>query len=647
MARENLLHYPEFIGGIIMVRFRDFFSFGLFLILTSSVNSEAKTRNTSRVSRLPDLIVSSITMSPAQPKAGDKVIFSAVVKNQGQGATPAGVIIGVAFSVDGQVLTWSDTDTTSLAAGASVKLTANSGAAGYAYYIATSGTHTLGAYVNDVNRFSESNANNNKLSISMKVTAAATPTPTVTPTPTPKPTATPTPAPTATPSPTSTPVAGSVSVSSLTANNTSASILFTDIYKNYVTGTIGTSGKPTTNGDALPMNVSNVSVHTLMPKHPDLSIIVETQSWFCHNASNEKNGVMASNATCNGALDIGYNSDTNAAAQVDDMVRRGIDGAAINWYGPGTIGDGALTNMFSRSENAYGGKFKVTVDIDKGAFQEAGSPCAGKNPTNMATCFLDYIDGKFGNSPAMMKINGKKAIYWFILEQDIDSQIDWATVKAKANSLNMVMIIDNPGGYTFYNNGGFSDGAYAWVGNDINSFYSTAKQYSSKITVGGVWRGFNDVAAGWTSNFIIPSRCGQLWLDNFALNDAKSGASAIMIGTWDDYAEGSEIETGIDNCLSSVSASISGGNLTWTSNFGVDPWSGYLGTEATVDHYEIWISADGGKTASLAAQVAPKGTGSGSIAVSSLNLPSGSYKAYVRAVGKPSIQNHTSAAVSL
>lgn len=442
----------------------------------------------------------------------------------------------------------------------------------------------------------------------------------------------------------------------LTSNNTSASSAFTDNYFNYATNAVGTAGMPTTNDDALPINVSNVSMHTLMPNHPGMKIYVETQSWFCHDTSNEKNGQLVPNAQCSGALDIGYDSASNAANQVDDMVRRGIDGAVVNWYGPGTIGDRATANMLKQSASAHGGTFEVTVAIDKGAFDNPPGVCANKSPTDTANCYLDYIDSSYAGQGAFMRINGKKAVYWFITQQDIDAQIDWSAVKNHANSLGMAMILDNPwDGFTFYNGDGFSDGAYAWVSADGTSgldylnktFFPTAQQHPGSIVIGGTWRGFNDVAAGWSSNLHMPSRCGLTWLDTFAANDAKGAMSAVMIDTWDDYAEGSEMETGIENCLDSINVSVNQGTLSWQDSFGKDPWSGVSGSEKTIDHYEVWVAGNNGQSATLAAQVSPNGSGAGSVAISSLNVPSGNYVAYVRAVGKPSIQNHLSSGTSI
>src|ERR1700745_48317 len=99
----------------------------------------------------PDLVVTQINLSQSSPKAGDPVTFSATVKNQGTAATPAGTTVGVLFSVDGSPVSWSDTFSQSLAAGATVTLTANGGPSG-ATWTATSGSHQVVAFVDDVNR---------------------------------------------------------------------------------------------------------------------------------------------------------------------------------------------------------------------------------------------------------------------------------------------------------------------------------------------------------------------------------------------------------------------------------------------------------------------------------------------------------------
>src|SRR5258708_5279937 len=118
---------------------------------------------------LPDLVITAVTVSPANVAPGQPATFSATVKNQGGAATPAGVIIGVQFGVDGTAVSWSDNDTQSLAPGASVILTANSGPPGERTWIATAGFHTIQAWVDDVNRFNDVNRSNNKLSVALSI----------------------------------------------------------------------------------------------------------------------------------------------------------------------------------------------------------------------------------------------------------------------------------------------------------------------------------------------------------------------------------------------------------------------------------------------------------------------------------------------
>ena len=101
---------------------------------------------------LPDVIVTSLSYNTATG------VFSSVVKNQGTATTPAGVTVGVSYSVDGVYRTWGSV-MGPLAAGASVTIGNGGGA-----YAIPSGTHTITVFADDINRFAESNETNNTLS---------------------------------------------------------------------------------------------------------------------------------------------------------------------------------------------------------------------------------------------------------------------------------------------------------------------------------------------------------------------------------------------------------------------------------------------------------------------------------------------------
>jgi archaellum component FlaF (FlaF/FlaG flagellin family) len=111
-----------------------------------------------------DYQVQKLSWSPANPAPGQAVTFSATISNQGTASKPAGVINGVGFRVDGNLVTWSDNNTAALAPGQSITVTANSGPSGSATWSAGSGAHSVEAWLDDVNRVGETDENNNKLS---------------------------------------------------------------------------------------------------------------------------------------------------------------------------------------------------------------------------------------------------------------------------------------------------------------------------------------------------------------------------------------------------------------------------------------------------------------------------------------------------
>ena len=133
----------------------------------------------------------------------------------------------------------------------------------------------------------------------------------------------------------------------------------------------------------------------------------------------------------------------------------------------------------------------------------------------------------------------------------------------------------------------------------------------------------------------MSQQCGQVWLDTFneigRYYSAAKQLESIQLVTWNDYEEGSELETGIDNCVS-LNASVSSGVLSWTLS----------GDEATVDHYTVFISKDGQTLMSLG----DLPSGSRSLNLAGWNFASGSYNIYVKAIARASMTNKMSPAAS-
>jgi len=124
------------------------------------------------ITRMPDLIVTAINRFPTNPRSGQSVAFSAVIKNQGTAPTLDGVPIRVAFSIDGETnVVWSEF-TASISPDASAVLTVNGGERTRTW-TATVGTHSIKAIVDSLNAHRESNETNNVLAQDLTVAAPA------------------------------------------------------------------------------------------------------------------------------------------------------------------------------------------------------------------------------------------------------------------------------------------------------------------------------------------------------------------------------------------------------------------------------------------------------------------------------------------
>jgi PKD repeat protein len=236
-------------------------------------------------------------------------------------------------------------------------------------------------------------------------------------------------------------------------------------------------------------------------------------------------------------------------------------------------------------------------------------------------------------------VSGRPLLYLFGVEV---YYINWNRVRSSVAG-NPMLMIRNQGAFS----NASADAGYSWVEIDqsnpndmmlsyLDGFYGAA-QASSKYTAGSGYKGFNDTLAAWGSNRIINQQCGLTWIDTFAETRKYYSSShqlpAIQVATWNDYEEGTEMESGIDNCVA-LSPVVSGSTLNWSI--------GPKASERTIDYYRVFISTDGQHLMKLADLAA----GTHSLSLSQYDLAARTYVLYVKAVGKASIVNHMSPAVS-
>jgi hypothetical protein len=259
-----------------------------------------------------------------------------------------------------------------------------------------------------------------------------------------------------------------------------------------------------------------------------------------------------------------------------------------------------------------------------------------------------------------MKISaaGRPVVFFFICEACFNNPTpDWTSIWN-----NVATHVQGYSGgaplFIFENASGFAhtqtDGAFAWVNwygsSDIygftylDNFYDTSVNYDALLTIGSAWKGFDDSNAPWvgSSPRIIQQQCGNTFLQSIRqlIHNSDWGPAhplpVLAVATWNDYEEGSEIETGISNCLR-LSASVSGSTLSWTLNF-----SSPSGSESTVRQYVVYDST----SATSLVQLATLNAGTHSLNLTKYTLAAGTHVLYIKALGQPSILNQMSNGVT-
>ncbi len=406
----------------------------------------------------------------------------------------------------------------------------------------------------------------------------------------------------------STTIAPTTTLTAETSNNTSGASSFTS----------------STNGNIAPANVSKVDHHSLLYPGATTKIYTNIMHWF--GPANH--------------IQVGYKSNDPAQVQkqVDDHVSRGIDGAIVDWYGPGHIVDDTATQLMMRyAETLPGLPFHFAIMEDKGALLKC-SQTVGCNVNNQLISDLTYIYNVYAGSPAYLKVNGRPLIFFF----DVDNYaINWDYVKASVPG-NPMFIFQNSGGLAHAD----TSGAFSWVmintsnPNDwkqsyLDNFYAQALKNPGMHSFGATYKGFNDTLASWSMNRVMNQNCGQVWLNTWnevpKYYSASNQLEFMQIVTWNDYEEGTAIETGIENCVS-LNAAVSGQTVTWN----------VFGNENTIDHYTVFVSLDGENLMSLG----DTSRGIHALDLAQFSLAPGSYTLYVKAVGRPSMTNKMSGPVT-
>lgn len=258
-------------------------------------------------------------------------------------------------------------------------------------------------------------------------------------------------------------------------------------------------------------------------------------------------------------ISVGYSSHDPVV--VRNQIRRakamGISGFVVDWYGdrqPFIDQSYALMQKEAAKEHFHVAMMYDETDQAVGATDEAIADFTMFRET--------YLSAKSPGHKAYLTYQGRPVIFIFPKGR----HTDWNEVRAVVEKWNPapLLIYENAPGA----NASAFDGFYAWVnpgaegwqangsnwGEDyLEHFYQTMKKkYPDKIIVGGAWAQFNDSKASWSLNRHISARCGKTYSDTFHFwrryFPASDPIPFMLIATWNDYEEGTDIEPGLPTC---------------------------------------------------------------------------------------------------
>jgi hypothetical protein len=431
------------------------------------------------------------------------------------------------------------------------------------------------------------------------------------------------------------PVAGDL-LSSLTAHNTSAYSAYnkanfptnftgtTWVDQSGTTASVDSTKTDDSYNPITPAHVSNVDVHTLLPAAPTTPFYVHITPWF------GKSGHVPIGVNCN--------STQWVAAFVEDAVRRGFNGVSIDWYGQNSFENQVTLKIQSYLASRPANAFKFFICADKGIPNLSQATLISE---------INYINSQYFGDANYVKVSSKPLLQFFgiadVLGDSAMSAVKAGTATAFWQFFQSSLITKS-----------YCDGCFDWTHNfltgvnmsdpynltAVDAYYTAINAHPTKPCFGSVCPGFNGYltrSVGWSKGKMLPRASGACWIARASEANSKytSQIVGIMVPTWNDWEEGSDIEGGIENDIT-VTASRLTTHLNWSA-------SGGTGDESTIDHYEVIASNDDWAVLNSWSVA----VGVGTFDLTTAGLTAGTpYTFRVRAVGKACIRDHVSNVLS-
>jgi hypothetical protein len=295
---------------------------------------------------------------------------------------------------------------------------------------------------------------------------------------------------------------------------------------------------------------------------------------------------------------------------------------------------------------------KLMIMIDKGLItsgmaasaHNAAAPACPENSSATTACITavleaayDYIDGYWGNQPYYSNdpVSGNHMSLTFLSECswpdttpscNNPGAVDWPTVWSNVKSYmsryaKPYKIVKQFGNFTeahidgayiwpqpspYSNSSPNSQYCWAWPNssgstcasyNYISDYYGKARaafQASGAIQMGGMYVGFDGSNNNYNHN-LMARQCGQLFgFLGTAISTAGYSSTSqlpwLLVATWNDLGEGSNVENGVDDCWRIATPTMNGSVATWTQTKTDSTYA----SPNTISYFKIWYGSGSG-----------------------------------------------------
>ena len=284
---------------------------------------------------------------------------------------------------------------------------------------------------------------------------------------------------------------------------------------------------------------------------PDRPVLAFYYGWYDAHESwlNGREGTT-SNAVSY-VPSIGFYNSQNFSVidyQITEAMSAGINGFVSSWLGPGSYTDQS-TKMLMQEASSKFPNFAVTFFIESPSILAAFSEIAAKKEALVND--VSYIEQNYSSFSSFARLGGCQVIFFY--DTDVLPPSFWQNVTFSIHSMypNLLLIGDSLNSSYI----GSFDGEAPYVNlnfmkmsinleNDTYPFYLSESQLlnaAHKIWFSVASPGFNNTNDPSENYSVVPRNNGSTYTQSWSIA-AHSDPQGIIIGTWNEYFEGTSIE---------------------------------------------------------------------------------------------------------